>query len=153
MSSSLELEINNTSTISQTVLDNNHRKEEADQEEQEVKADPDQETFSYVTQLMHFPAVTMLLKTAAELGVFDIIAKAGPGAKLSPAKIVAQLPTNNPKAPVMLNRLLRLLACYSFLRCSLVTSSEVNSGSNKFILPHGVVVTGQSLHGKLVCFV
>ncbi|GMN65109.1 hypothetical protein TIFTF001_034178 [Ficus carica] len=149
MSSSLELEINNTSIISQTVLDNNQRKEEADQEEQEVKEDPDQETFSYVTQQMHSTAVTMSLKTAAELEVFDIIVKAGPDAKLSPAEIVAQLPTNNPKALVMLKRLLRLLACYSFLRCSVVTSSEVNSVSNNFILPYGVVVTRQSLHGKL----
>ncbi|GMN61833.1 hypothetical protein TIFTF001_030917 [Ficus carica] len=62
--------------ISQTVLDNNQRKEEADQEEQEVKEDPDQKTFSYVIQLKRSFAVTMSLKTVAELGVFDIIAKA-----------------------------------------------------------------------------
>ena len=61
--------------------------------------DPDQETFSHVTQLRHSTAVILPLKTAAELGVFDIMAKAGPGAKLSPAEIVAQLPNNNPKAP------------------------------------------------------
>ncbi|KAL0002411.1 hypothetical protein SO802_016192 [Lithocarpus litseifolius] len=44
----------------------------------------------------------MVLHSAIELGVFDILAKAGPGAKLSPSQIVAQMPTKNPDAAMML---------------------------------------------------
>ena len=82
MSSSLDLEIKNT--ISEADLDDNHGKEEADQEE-----DP-QESFSSVTQLMGSTATIMSLNTVAELGVFDIIAKAGRGAKLSAAEIATR---------------------------------------------------------------
>ena len=37
---------------------------------------------------------------AIELGVFDILAKARRGAKLSPSQIVAQMPTKNPDATI-----------------------------------------------------
>ncbi|XP_074281565.1 caffeic acid 3-O-methyltransferase-like [Silene latifolia] len=61
----------------------------------------------------------MVLKAVVELEVLEIIKKAGPGAHLSPTEIVAQLPTTNPAAATMLDRMLRLLASYSFLTCSL----------------------------------
>ncbi|XP_024028456.1 caffeic acid 3-O-methyltransferase 1 [Morus notabilis] len=64
------------------------------------------------------------LKTAFELRVFDIIAKAGEGAKLSSAEIVAQMPTNNPDAATMLDRILRLLASHSVLSCSVVSDDN-----------------------------
>ncbi|PON40141.1 O-methyltransferase COMT-type [Trema orientale] len=71
-------------------------------------------------QLSSAWVLPMVLKTAIELDVLEIIAKAGPGALLSPADIASQLPiTNNPDAPVMLDRLLRLLATYSLLTYSL----------------------------------
>ncbi|KAK7837292.1 (s)-scoulerine 9-o-methyltransferase [Quercus suber] len=37
---------------------------------------------------------------AIELGVFDILAKVRPGAKLSPSQIVAQMPTKNPDVAI-----------------------------------------------------
>ncbi|GAY64041.1 hypothetical protein CUMW_230480 [Citrus unshiu] len=64
------------------------------------------------------------MQAAAELGVFEIIAKAGPGAKLSAAQIAAQMPSRNPNAGVMLDRILRLLcdnnACFVALFHQLV---------------------------------
>ncbi|KAF7843767.1 caffeic acid 3-O-methyltransferase-like [Senna tora] len=60
----------------------------------------------------------MALQTTIELGVFDVIAKAGEGAKLSANDIADQLPTKNPDAPKMLDRLLGLLATHSILHCS-----------------------------------
>ncbi|PHT87614.1 Caffeic acid 3-O-methyltransferase [Capsicum annuum] len=51
----------------------------------------------------------------------EIMAKAGPGAFISPSEIAAQLPTKNPEAPVMLDRMFRLLATYSVLNCTFRT--------------------------------
>lgn len=63
----------------------------------------------------------MVLKTVIELDVLEIIKRAGPEAQLSPAEIVTQLPTQNPEAPSMLDRMLRMLASYTVLTCSLRT--------------------------------
>jgi caffeic acid 3-O-methyltransferase len=60
----------------------------------------------------------MVLKTALELDLLEIIAKAGPGAFLTASEIASHLPTSNPDAPVMLDRILRLLATYSILTWS-----------------------------------
>ncbi|WP_171950009.1 methyltransferase family protein, partial [Proteus mirabilis] len=68
-----------------------------------------EESFSYAMQLVLSSVLPMSLHSAIELGVFDIIAKAGEGAKLSPAEIAAKLATNNLEAPVMLDRILRML--------------------------------------------
>ncbi|KAK7282493.1 hypothetical protein RIF29_11319 [Crotalaria pallida] len=66
----------------------------------------------------------MVLKAAIELDLLEIIAKAGPGVHLSPTDIASQLPTTNPDAPVMLDRMLRLLASYSILTYSLRTLDD-----------------------------
>lgn len=63
----------------------------------------------------------MVLKAVIELDVLEIIKRAGPGAHLSPSEIAAQLPTDNPSAATMLDRMLRLLASYSILSYSLRT--------------------------------
>nr|WMX25282.1 O-methyltransferase OMT4 [Lophophora williamsii] len=63
----------------------------------------------------------MVLKALIELDVLELIKRAGPGAQLSPAQIVAQLPTKNPDAGTMLDRMLRLLASYEILSCSTQT--------------------------------
>ncbi|MED6179216.1 hypothetical protein PIB30_115055, partial [Stylosanthes scabra] len=63
-----------------------------------------------IAQMAWSIVVPMALKTTIELGVFDIIAKAGEGAKLSAKDIVDRIGTNNPEAPSMLDRVLRLLA-------------------------------------------
>ncbi|XAR52135.1 Caffeate O-methyltransferase [Bertholletia excelsa] len=69
--------------------------------------------------LVSAAVLPMVLKTAIELELLEIMAKAGPGAFLSSSEIAAQLPTQNPNASVMLDRILRLLASHSVLNCSL----------------------------------
>ncbi|KAK7258430.1 hypothetical protein RIF29_24007 [Crotalaria pallida] len=61
----------------------------------------------------------MVLRSAIGLGVFEILAKAGEGAKLSAKDIAIEIGTNNKEAPTMLERLLRLLASHSVLNCHL----------------------------------
>ncbi|KAH7570907.1 hypothetical protein ACOSP7_019443 [Xanthoceras sorbifolium] len=79
----------------------------------------DEEAYLFAMQLASGSVLPMVLKSAIELDLLEIIAKAGPGASMSPSEIASQLPTNNPDAPLMLDRILRLLASYSILTCSL----------------------------------
>ncbi|KAI8571275.1 hypothetical protein RHMOL_Rhmol01G0106900 [Rhododendron molle] len=87
----------------------------------------EQQQYSYAVELALSPVLPFVLKAVVELQVFDIIAKAGPGAQLSPSQIASQLPpagpttlVGNPDAPDMLDRMLRLLASHSILTCSVV---------------------------------
>ncbi|OMO69475.1 hypothetical protein CCACVL1_19487 [Corchorus capsularis] len=61
--------------------------------------------------------VPKVLNATIELGVLEIMAKAGPDAHLSATEIASQLPTQNPNAPSMLDRMLRFLATHSLLSC------------------------------------
>ncbi|KAJ9129233.1 hypothetical protein P3X46_033963 [Hevea brasiliensis] len=80
--------------------------------DQEEEACLDATVFS----LSHvFPLV---LRTAVELNLFEIIAKAGHGAHVSASEIASQLPTTNPDAPSVLDRILRLFATHSLLSYS-----------------------------------
>ncbi|GMN42754.1 hypothetical protein TIFTF001_011956 [Ficus carica] len=89
-----------------------------------TKQEEEEESFSYAMQLAMSSVLPMSLQCAIELGVFDIIAKAGEGAKLSPGEIAAQMAANdNPDAPVMLYRILRMLASHSVLSCSVISDS------------------------------
>lgn len=81
----------------------------------------DEEANLFAMQLASASVLPMVLKAAIELDLLEIMAKAGPGAFLSPKDLTAQLPTKNPEAPVMLDRILRLLASYSILTYSLRT--------------------------------
>ncbi|KHN23295.1 Caffeic acid 3-O-methyltransferase isoform B [Glycine soja] len=81
----------------------------------------DEEANLFAMQLASASVLPMVLKSALELDLLEIIAKAGPGVHLSPTDIASQLPTHNPNAPVMLDRILRLLACYNILSFSLRT--------------------------------
>ncbi|XP_062074022.1 caffeic acid 3-O-methyltransferase-like [Humulus lupulus] len=73
----------------------------------------------YAMQLATSSVLPMVLKATVELGLLDIIERAGPGALLSPAQIASELPTHNPDAPMLLDRLLCLLSSHSVLACSL----------------------------------
>ncbi|EXC13660.1 Caffeic acid 3-O-methyltransferase [Morus notabilis] len=88
-------------------------------DDQRKEEEQEEHFFSYAMQLATSTVLSMSLQSAFELGVFDIIAKAGEGAKLSSVEIAAHLPTTNPEAPIMLDRILRLLASHSVLNCSL----------------------------------
>ncbi|RWR80847.1 caffeic acid 3-O-methyltransferase 1 [Cinnamomum micranthum f. kanehirae] len=78
----------------------------------------------FAMQLASASVLPMALKAAIKLDVLEIIAKSGPGGCLSPWEIASQLPTKNPDAPTMLDRILRLLASYSILTCSLKTRDD-----------------------------
>ncbi|XXG77574.1 hypothetical protein AAC387_Pa08g1702 [Persea americana] len=95
----------------------NHTKTSNDEEEED-------EDCMFAMQLASASAITMSLKAAIELDLLEIMARAGPGAHLSTAQIASQLPTENPDAPAMLDRMLRLLFCYSILTSSLVTRED-----------------------------
>ncbi|KAI6672511.1 hypothetical protein NL676_000417 [Syzygium grande] len=74
--------------------------------------DDDGEIISFAIQLTGAAELPMVLKTALELSLFEIMAKAGPGTRLSPPEIASQLPTQNPDTPTMLDRILCFLASY-----------------------------------------
>ncbi|RWR80853.1 caffeic acid 3-O-methyltransferase 1 [Cinnamomum micranthum f. kanehirae] len=78
----------------------------------------------FAMQLASASVLPMALKAAIELDVLEIIAKSGADGCLSPWEIASQLPTKNPDAPTMLDRILRLLASYSILTCSLKTHDD-----------------------------
>ncbi|KAL5795906.1 hypothetical protein ACOSQ2_000726 [Xanthoceras sorbifolium] len=79
-----------------------------------------EKSFNYAIQLVDSVVLPMTLHAVIELGVFDIIAKAGPDAKLSSSEIASQMPTRNKEAPLMLDRMLRLVASNSVIDCSVV---------------------------------
>lgn len=59
------------------------------------------------------------IRSTVELGIFNVLAKAKKGTKLSAKDIAVEIGSKNPNAPKMLDRLLRLLACHSILYWSL----------------------------------
>ena len=87
----------------------------------------EEKSFSYAMQLSTSIVLPMVLHSAIELGVFDILSKAGPGAKLSPSQIVAQMPAKNPDAAMMLDRILKLLVSHSVLGCTAAADEDFGS--------------------------
>ncbi|TKY49660.1 Isoliquiritigenin 2'-O-methyltransferase [Spatholobus suberectus] len=67
------------------------------------------------------PIYSAVLKTALELNVFEIIAKASP-LGVSASDVASQLPTQHPELPRRLDRMLCLLASHSLLTCSIRTN-------------------------------
>ncbi|GAB2293371.1 hypothetical protein Dimus_027570 [Dionaea muscipula] len=84
---------------------------------QSSSIDVDDDTLAYASVLVESLAVPMVLHTAMQLDLFEIIAENGP---LSAAEIAGKLPSQNPEAPAMLDRMLRMLAAYSVVKCSVV---------------------------------
>ncbi|CAL9241008.1 unnamed protein product [Arabidopsis halleri] len=92
-------------------------------EEQEV----DEKMVSLQAEsIVNTVAFPMVFKAALELGVIDTIAAAGNDTWLSPSEIAVSLPTKptNPEAPVLLDRMLRLLVSHSILKCRLIETGE-----------------------------
>ncbi|KAE8676767.1 Caffeic acid 3-O-methyltransferase 1 [Hibiscus syriacus] len=81
-----------------------------------------------ILQAMHLASISSLpfgLKVAVDLGLLDIISKADtPSRMLSAAEIVSQLPTSNPDAPSIVDRILRLLTTHSILTCEQITGED-----------------------------
>nr|WCF44273.1 caffeic acid 0-methyltransferase 1 [Vaccinium corymbosum] len=93
------------------------------------KDQQEEQQYSNAVELALSPVLPFVMKAVVELQVLDAIAEAGPGAQLSPSQIASRLPgpagaatsvERNPDAPEMLDRMLRLLASYSILTCSVV---------------------------------
>ncbi|CAN4101311.1 unnamed protein product [Withania somnifera] len=75
---------------------------------------------------MHLPYglfLNMVLRTTIELDIFEIIAKSSTQ-QLSCNEIASQLPTKNPNAPLVLERILRFLASQSFLTCNITKDDD-----------------------------
>jgi len=107
---------------------------------EEVSAEvvSDEEAFLFAMELVIASAVPMVLKSALDLGILEIIAKAGPGAYLSPSQIAAQIPIiKNPNASALLDRMLRLLASYKILTHSLIQSSDGKAENHYGLHPKG----------------
>ncbi|KAK7285722.1 hypothetical protein RJT34_20501 [Clitoria ternatea] len=117
-----------------------------------VKEEEDDDELTLCMEKMVSYVLPMGLRTAFELGVFDILAKAGEGAKLSAKDIALHIGTNNPQAPSMLDRLLSLLATHSVLSCSVPQHSKtferfysLSRGSKYFVTDPDGISLGHSM--------
>lgn len=87
--------------------------------------DEEEQLGKLAVRLANGVVLPMVLKSALELNIIDMVSAAGDGAFLSPSEIASRLPTRkNPDAPVMLDRMLRLLASYGILKCSVRTKDD-----------------------------
>ncbi|KAJ7951087.1 Caffeic acid O-methyltransferase [Quillaja saponaria] len=117
---------------------------------------PEQGKFSTEEECCHAMQVSnsivfpMVMNAAVELGLLDIISKAGQGACLSPMEIASKLNTNNEEAPGMVDRILRLLASYSLVNCS--PNPESNNANHSQRL-YGLTSVGKYfLHDQEMSF-
>ncbi|KAK9160119.1 hypothetical protein Syun_006460 [Stephania yunnanensis] len=82
--------------------------------------DDDEQHLSSALLLVQSHVLPMVFQAATHLDLFEIIARAGPGALLSASNIASHIPNvKNPKAHVALDRILGYLASHSVLTCSL----------------------------------
>ncbi|KAG6435011.1 hypothetical protein SASPL_106659 [Salvia splendens] len=98
----------------------------------------EEENFLFAMQLASASVLPMVLKAAIELDLLELIKRAGAGAFVSPADLAAQLPGGgaaNAAAPVMLDRILRLLASYAVLECRLETLENGDVGRRYGLAP------------------
>lgn len=109
----------------------------------------DEDALTLATQITGSIVIPLALRSAIEVGVFDILAKAGEGAELSTKDIAVQIGSNNPEAPTMLDRLLSLLTTHSLLHCSVSQHSErlysLSKGSKYFVTGADGVSLGPTL--------
>ncbi|KAJ4912344.1 O-methyltransferase family protein [Raphanus sativus] len=101
-------------------------------------------------QLCGIELIAYAVKTARELDLLETMAKARPlGIHLSTLYLASKAAPNNPDAPVMIDRLLRLLVAYSVCTCKLVKDEKgkvsrtygLGNVGNKFIKnEHGISI-------------
>ncbi|KAF7081904.1 hypothetical protein CFC21_085809 [Triticum aestivum] len=85
----------------------------------DMAASAHEEACMFALQLGSSSILPMTLKNSIELGLLDTLVAAD-GKLLSPAELAAKLPsTANPAAPDMVDRMLRLLASYKVVSCTL----------------------------------
>nr|QWJ73389.1 indole glucosinolate O-methyltransferase 5 [Isatis tinctoria] len=98
-----------------------------------INGDDETELGLRAVRLANYITFPMVFKAAIELGVIDALYSAaradvdGPGSFLRPSEIATRLPTppSNPEAPALLDRMLRLLASYSMVKCQVVDGERV----------------------------
>ncbi|XP_061357411.1 anthranilate N-methyltransferase-like [Gastrolobium bilobum] len=96
------------------------KNDEAKNLKQEEGHTQEEDGILFAMNMMNSVVVPLAIRSAIEMGIFDILAKAGEGVKLSAEDIAVQIGAKNPEATKMLDRLLRLLASHhSILYCSL----------------------------------
>ncbi|KFK27033.1 hypothetical protein AALP_AA8G325300 [Arabis alpina] len=97
---------------------------------QTIEEQVDEEASLLARRFSNAAAFPMVLKAALELGVIDTIATAG--LWFSPSEVALRLPIkpSNPEAPVLLDRMLRLLASYSVFKCRTVATEENSQTGN-----------------------
>ncbi|QCE02480.1 flavonol 3-O-methyltransferase [Vigna unguiculata] len=95
----------------------------------------EQDGLFFALNMVSSATFPLAVKTANELGIFDIMAKEGEGAKLSAQDITEKLGIKNPQAPTMLDRILRLLASHSMLSSCLGEEGQ-NSGKRLYSLTY-----------------
>ncbi|KAK7268944.1 hypothetical protein RIF29_21654 [Crotalaria pallida] len=100
--------------------------DESNKKSQEIENE-EEVAYAYAMQLCTSTVLSMSLQSATELGVFDILQKAGPGAMLSAEEIASQLSCKNKEAPSMLDRVLGLLASHSILLCTVHQNKRLYS--------------------------
>ncbi|GLU19192.1 hypothetical protein SLE2022_354550 [Rubroshorea leprosula] len=88
----------------------------------------DEENCLRAMQLANATVIPLVLKSAIDLDLLEIMAKASlEGRKLSSAEIASHLQAQNPDAISVIDRMLCLLASHSILTCTLVTDMEGRS--------------------------
>ncbi|KAL3727672.1 hypothetical protein ACJRO7_032413 [Eucalyptus globulus] len=84
----------------------------ADNQEREGR-DQEEEVWKLAAQLVGTVVLPMTLKSALELGIIDALISAG--GFLSPTEIASRVGAKNPGAPVLVDRMMRLLASHSVI--------------------------------------
>ena len=86
----------------------------------------EEETGKLAIRLSNAGILALVLRSALELNIVDIIyaATSGGGAPISPSQIAARIPAKNPDAPILLDRMLHLLASYGIFKCTLVNKED-----------------------------
>ncbi|XP_073127618.1 caffeic acid 3-O-methyltransferase 2-like [Henckelia pumila] len=92
-----------------------------------VNADEEDATFLFAMQLASASVLPFALKVAVELDLLELMKKKGPDAFVSPAELASQLPSSsNPDMHNMLDRILRLLASSSILKCRVLKTTPAD---------------------------
>ncbi|KAK4761082.1 hypothetical protein SAY87_005975 [Trapa incisa] len=113
----------------------------------------DDEAIIYASVLTSSYIVPMVLNAAIELGVLDIINEAGPDKKLSSSEIASTVGAKNPCAGPSIDRMLRLLASHSVLKCSIGDGDDGESIRRVYELtPVGRLFVKNKEGGSLVGF-
>jgi hypothetical protein len=85
---------------------------------QNQTVEEERESFTCAMLLVNASVLPLALKTVVDLGVLDVLSMADPDVGLTAAEIAERIPTRNPEAPGMLERILRLLMNEGVVYCS-----------------------------------